>query len=67
MVFHIGPMLAMNPGGMKTTRQLDDLGQNRRLGNITGGQGSSQTHGLYIGDLAVTARTPDMQTGREEK
>jgi len=63
MVFDIGPTLAMGPGEMKTTQQLDDLGQNRRLGNITGGLGSSQTHGLYVGDLAVTARTAAMQIG----
>jgi|HubBroStandDraft_4_1064222.scaffolds.fasta_scaffold61509_2 hypothetical protein len=67
MVFDFGPMLAMNPGEMETTQQLNDLGQNRRPDNITGGLGSSQTHGLYIGDLAVTARTARMQTGRQEK
>jgi hypothetical protein len=60
-------MLAMNPGEMKTTQQLDDLGQNRRLDNITGGLGSSKTHGLYIGDLAVTARAAAMLIGRQEK
>ena len=53
----------MTTGEMKTTQQLDDLGQNRRLGNITGGLGSSQTHGLYVGDLAVTARTAATQIG----
>ena len=57
----------MTTGEMKTTQQLNDLGQNRRLGNITRGLGSSQTHGLYIGDVAVTERTAAMQTGREEE
>jgi hypothetical protein len=56
-------MLAMDRGEMKTKRQLDDLGRNRRLDNFTGGLGSSQTHGLDIGDLAVTARTAAMLIG----
>jgi len=62
-----GPTLAVDPGEMKTTRQLDNLGQNRRLDNFTWSLGSSQTNGLHIGDLAVTARTAAMQTVREEK
>jgi len=66
MVLDIGPTLAMSPSEMKTTQQLDDLGRNRRLDNITG-HGSSQTHGLYIGDSAATARTAAMQTVRQEK
>jgi len=52
---------------MKTKRQLDDLGQNQRLDKITGGLGSSQTHGLYTVDLAVTVRATAMQIGRQEK
>jgi hypothetical protein len=60
-------MLAMDRGEMKTKRQLDDLGRNRRLGNFTGGLGSSQTHGLYTDDLAVTARDATMQISRQEK
>jgi hypothetical protein len=56
-------MLAMNRVEMNTTRQLDDPGQNRRLDNITGGQGSSQTHGLYIGELAVAVRAAAMEFG----
>jgi hypothetical protein len=48
---------------MKTTQQLDDLGQKRRLDSIPGGLGSSRAHGLYIGDLAVTARTAATQIG----
>ena len=60
-------MLAMDEGEMKTKRQLDDLGQNQRLDKITGGLGSSQTHGLYTVDLAVTVRATAMQIGRQEK
>lgn len=56
-------MLALNPGEMKTTQRIDNPGQDRRIDNITGGLGSSQTHGLYIGDLAVTARAAAVQIG----
>lgn len=48
---------------MKTTQQLDDLGRNGRLDNIIRRSGSSRTHGLHIGDLAVTAGTAAMQIG----
>ena len=44
-----------------------DLGRNRRLDNFTGGLASSQTHGLYTDDLAVTAREATMQISRQEK
>jgi hypothetical protein len=57
----------MKPGAVKSTPQLGDVGQNRSRDNITGGIPSSQTHGLYISDLAVTARTAAMQTRRQEK
>jgi hypothetical protein len=57
----------MKPGAVKSTQQLGDLGQSRSRDNITGGLLSSQTHGLYIGDLAVTARTAAMQARRQEK
>jgi hypothetical protein len=60
-------MLAMNTGEMKTTQQLDDLGRERRLDNNTGGLGSSQPHGLYTDNLAVTARAAAMQISRQEK
>jgi hypothetical protein len=48
---------------MNATAQLHDLGQNRRLDKMTGGLRSSQTHGLYFGDLAVTARSAANQIG----
>jgi hypothetical protein len=67
MGFDIGPTLAMSPGEMITTQQVDDLGRNRRLDNITSAVGSSQTHGLYIDDLAVSARTAAMQFSWQEK
>ncbi len=51
---------------MKATPQLHDLDQSLCLDNITGGLGSNQTHGLYIADPAVTARTAAMQIGRQE-
>jgi hypothetical protein len=60
-------MLAMTTSEMKTTQQLDDLDQNRRLDNPPGGLRSSQTRRPCIGDLAVTARTAVMQIGRREK
>jgi hypothetical protein len=52
---------------MKTTPQLLDLDQSLCLDNITGGLGSSQTHGLFIDDPAVTARASAIQIGRQEK
>jgi hypothetical protein len=54
MVFDIGPMLATSTSEMKTTQQLDDLDQNRRLDNPPRGLRSSQTRRPRIGDLAVT-------------
>jgi hypothetical protein len=52
---------------MKTIRQLDNLGQNHRLESIARYQQSSETHMLYIDDLAVTARATAVQIGRQEK
>ncbi len=65
--FDIGPNRAINRNERGATPQLHDLDQSLWLDNITGGLGSSQTHGPYIDDLAVTARAAAMQIGRQEK
>jgi hypothetical protein len=54
-VFAIGPVLAMNRSEMKTTRQLDDLGQNRPLDSITRYPRSSQAHGFLGGHASRLA------------
>jgi hypothetical protein len=48
-------------------RQLDDLGQNRRLRGFTRRLGSGQTHRVDIGDAAVTERTAAPQITWGEK
>jgi CheY-like chemotaxis protein len=48
-------------------RQLDNLGQNRRLESIARYLQSTETHRLYIYDLAVTARAAAIQIGWPEK
>jgi hypothetical protein len=54
-------MLAMSTGEMKTTQQLDDLDQNRRLDNPPRGLRSNHTRRPYIGDLAETLPSAAMQ------
>jgi hypothetical protein len=60
-------VLAMSGSDMKTTLQLDDLGQSRRLESITRNQRSSETHRLSIDDLWVTSPLAAMKIGWQEE
>jgi hypothetical protein len=51
--FDTGPMRAMNRSAMKTTRQLDDLGQNHRLDNSSRVLPSNKSLKRDIDELSV--------------
>jgi hypothetical protein len=60
-------MLAMNGSAMKTTRQLDGLGQNRWLDNITRDLLNKGTHRQYIDELAATFLASAVPIGWQEE
>jgi hypothetical protein len=60
-------MLAMNMSAMKATRQLDDLGQNRRLDNITRALPSNEKLNHYIDELSVLGPAPTPRIGWQEE
>jgi len=63
--FDIGQIFAMNGSAMKTTRQLDDLGQNRRFEGISRDVLSSDR--LYIHDLAATFAAAALKIGGQRE
>jgi len=65
--FDTGPVLAMAKSEMKITRKLDGSRPNRRFESITRDLPSSETHRLYVNDVAVTFAAAAMQVGRSEE
>jgi hypothetical protein len=63
--FDIGQIFAMSRSAMKTTRQLEDLGQNRRFEGISRDMLSIDS--LYIHDLAATFAAAALKIGAQRE